>query len=521
MALCSSLCEDVVQADRDSESRVISGDDTVLVSPGDGLEAHRLPGQIGPPEREEVLQLAAEEAIEEGQDANPEQAVGSPSSAQEGPAAGQLVLGRYRVLEGSLLGEGGWCRVLRAEDTQDDQLEPSGKRRRVALKTFHAQAMRQSGEAALGDRFAREIATFERLGLSRQHLAASGASPSRFVKSKSGGTDCTPGDLVVNLLDFSRQSPLTPSTTSDGRYYSVLELADEPLDAFLDRRCSARDFVALAEVRDLARSLAAGLALLHRQGLCHCDVKPANIMRFGERWKLIDLEGALALPAASLSLSCFTPLYAAPEVAQAVLADTAVVAGTAATLESFAPSAKLDVWAAGVVLLDVLAHECAFQETWSGYQAQHMMDFDAVDDGGLGFLKDWYEWLADPSPIRPSDFASVASSRALLDSSQELRELLFGLLAKDPNARLSTEEFLQHPFLALDVAATNEASPPVVDAAVAVAGEAASPEGAGAALQQEVPLEGIGAMQAPPAKASLAKKCCAVLSGRSRKGSAA
>lgn len=164
------------------------------------------------------------------------------------PKVGGLVLGRYRVME--VLGEGGWCRVSRAADVQSSL--GAGQVPQVALKTYRDQALRESGEAGLSERFAREVATFKALGLSHLHDSLGTPAPSGvgapriFARSRSGGLQVNPRDLFVNLLGYSRAAghDLTPGAAPDSRFYSVLELGGDSLESFLDRRASAHTSLA-------------------------------------------------------------------------------------------------------------------------------------------------------------------------------------------------------------------------------------------------------------------------------------
>lgn len=378
--------------------------------------------------------------------------------------ADRLVLDRYRIIGDRPLGEGGWCVVWCAEDVGDASTTQA---KRVAVKTFREQVLRENTAAILASRFVKEVDTFDALGLSHCHRRAR-------VQSYD---EINPQDLFVNLLDFSTElggsarsecnpvhpslagsvqpiirsaSPARPSRAKDGRYYLVLELAQESLDSWLRRRAQARDFVCVQDVREVASAIGAGLSWMHTHGLCHLDVKPANVMRFGDHWKLIDLEGAVSLwsSASTISLGCITPLYAPPELAAAVLGDKAVLDGSTTILVSLDPSARLDSWALGVVLLDVLAHECAFQELWSSLQMQSMMCFDVEGQEGIGFQKEWYEWLAESVPIKAGEYlTSLPSSALLLKGSAELQDFLEQLLAKDPKKRMSGRDIMNHPFL--------------------------------------------------------------------------
>lgn len=440
----------------------------------------------------------------------------------------KLVLGRYRLVGTEPLGEGGWCVVWCAEDTAakpGNNAEP----KRVAVKTFRDQILRDVDPGTLAARFAKEVETFDTLGLSRFHAARC-----RHLSRRGFVGQLDPQQLFVNLLDFSThsghgaryqaergapseaefsstagssavrpgrsssstsevpaseptgasnslqshsqgglsQEPLLgvrrqpsslaprpkPGKAKDGRYYLVLELAVETLEEWLQHRAESRDFVRLEEVRSVAATLAAGLAWLHSHGLCHLDIKPANIMRFGDgSWKLIDLEGTVPMwctnKSSQLRLDGFTPLYTCPELAGAVLEDEAVLRGSTLALTGIAPSSKMDTWGAGVVILDMLAHESAFEEVRSSLAMQAMMCMDMDEDvGGIAiFEQNWYRWLVEPEPIAAEAYLTSRSSSAkLLQRCPELQDLLDRLLAKEPKFRPTAREVLEHPFLLLE-----------------------------------------------------------------------
>ncbi len=86
---------------------------------------------------------------------------------------------------------------------------------------------------------------------------------------------------------------------------------------------------------DLLVQLLHALAYLHRRGLVHRDVKPANTLCSGGIVKLIDL-GLAARPGRAEGASG-TPAYAAPEV-----------------LRGSAPDERADLWAVGVIAYEIL-----------------------------------------------------------------------------------------------------------------------------------------------------------------------
>jgi serine/threonine protein kinase len=106
--------------------------------------------------------------------------------------------------------------------------------------------------------------------------------------------------------------------------YLVMELvAGETLQQRLDRTGRLEP----AEVVQIGRQIAEGLAAAHAMGLIHRDIKPANILIEAgpdQRVKITDFGLARAADDASLTQSgviCGTPMYMAPEQAQSEALD--------------------------------------------------------------------------------------------------------------------------------------------------------------------------------------------------------
>jgi eukaryotic-like serine/threonine-protein kinase len=94
----------------------------------------------------------------------------------------------------------------------------------------------------------------------------------------------------------------------------------------------------------ILRECLAGLAALHRDGIVHGDLKPANIMvkRTGLA-KIIDIGSAMDLGKAQ-GRRMWSPTYAAPEV----------LAGGATTPQA-------DLVSLGYILVEMLAGQCPFE----------------------------------------------------------------------------------------------------------------------------------------------------------------
>ncbi len=97
---------------------------------------------------------------------------------------------------------------------------------------------------------------------------------------------------------------------------------------------------------DIVRDCLAGLAALHREGIVHGDIKPANVMvRRSGAVKLIDYGSAIELSEPPRRRSC-TPSYAAVEV-----------------LEGRPMSARSDLASLGYVLIELLSGRPLFADS--------------------------------------------------------------------------------------------------------------------------------------------------------------
>jgi serine/threonine protein kinase len=146
------------------------------------------------------------------------------------------------------------------------------------------------------------------------------------------------------------------------------------------------------ESRALAADIAAALASFHAAGVVHSDVKPENVLRVGNRWKLSDLGAAALVRADTTTAAPFigtTLLYSPPEHS------VDIVDGR--TPEVTHPDA--DVWAFGVML-----HEAA---------TGHRPFADSVA---------WIKGDADIEPTLPDDLRRVIAASLQKDRAQRLRD---------------------------------------------------------------------------------------------------
>ena len=183
--------------------------------------------------------------------------------ARPGPPT---VIGRYRIL--GRIGRGAMGMVYRA---QDDALGRS-----VALKVLTPDL---AAEPELRQRFFREA----RLAAQIQHRG------------------------VVSVLDVGEDQ---------GRLYIVMELLE---GATLDKHLRETPGITLEQKLDLMVQACEGLAVAHARGICHRDVKPANLfVQADGSVKLLDF-GIARLASSTLTtvgLLVGTPDYMSPEQAR-------------------------------------------------------------------------------------------------------------------------------------------------------------------------------------------------------------
>ncbi len=232
-----------------------------------------------------------------------------PGVARPDPFIGQLLDGRYAVRE--LLGQGGMGAVYRATHV--------ALNREVAVKLLLGREARDAGR------------------LVREARAAAAIRHAH----------------VVAVHDVA--------ALPDGTPFLVMELLDGET---LDRRLEREGRLEVIDAIEIAEQLLAGLEVVHRAGIVHRDVKPANVFLLrGDRprIKLLDFGVSKIGDESRLTRTgeiVGTPRYLAPEQARGAELDL-----------------RADVWAVGVVLYEMIAGELPFAaETVSGIVTRILVD---------------------------------------------------------------------------------------------------------------------------------------------------
>lgn len=162
------------------------------------------------------------------------------------------------------------------------------------------------------------------------------------------------------------------------------------------------------ETRSIMRSLLEAVSFLHANNIVHRDLKPENILLDDNmQIRLSDFGFSCHLePGEKLRELCGTPGYLAPEILKCSMDETHPGYGK-----------EVDLWACGVILFTLLAGSPPF------WHRRQILMLRMIMEGQYQFSSP--EWD---------------------DRSSTVKDLISRLLQVDPDARLTAEQALQHPF---------------------------------------------------------------------------
>lgn len=184
-----------------------------------------------------------------------------------------------------------------------------------------------------------------------------------------------------------------------------------------------------------------GLMHVHSRGIIHRDLKPENVLVTGDevtpesQVKLIDFGVAKCIRSGPLQTIVGTPSFMAPEVAKAKIGYAHGRSFPAGQRHSFSwgsPSECLEESGCSVELVNSDDHSfCPKIDVWSAGTVL-------------------YTCLTGKIPFK-SELEIIESDyqrKPLAHCSEEAKDLLAGMLEKDPEKRLSIDECCLHPWIA-------------------------------------------------------------------------
>ncbi len=207
-----------------------------------------------------------------------------------------------------------------------------------------------------------------------------------------------------------------------GNLYFVMEYLDgETLENLVDSHNRRGFFIPLSDVIDILMQAVQGLAAVHRAGVVHGDIKPANIMLTDDGTRTVIMDFGLVRKVEiehEMRSMVGTPAYMAPEI----------VEGTSGSDSS--PS--VDIYSLGVTAYEILTGSLPFNgRTWIEIVRKHITEIPLF-----------------PSEKRPG-------------LPEKLDEIVFRCMSKDPNERYpNCDELLEDLYAVSQLSHTNDVGIP-------------------------------------------------------------
>mmetsp|Transcript_88675 Transcript_88675/g.156998 ORF Transcript_88675/g.156998 Transcript_88675/m.156998 type:complete len:664 (-) Transcript_88675:123-2114(-) len=254
-----------------------------------------------------------------------------------------------------------------------------------------------------------------------------------------------PASLFMTLTDFSKAPNGEPGPDpTDGVVYVITELAQYSLKDYLALRREQNRPLPNDSVKSICRAVILVVAGLHAKGLVHIDLKPENLMMFGGRLKLIDVDGCVKI-GTTVSIQdssiSFSPCYCAPEWAQFLINESN---------SRITVSPALDVWSVGMTICELVTLNALLKPMYGNFLR------NAHSHREAGFL--FMDWL--------SNIKKVPLPKNIEKYDAEFVDLIVDwLLVCDKNKRKSCAQSLSHPYVLS--AAKDKEKPPAHQAEMA------------------------------------------------------
>jgi serine/threonine protein kinase len=189
----------------------------------------------------------------------------------------------------------------------------------------------------------------------------------------------------------------------------------------------------MEKVHSIAKAIVLAVAGLHAKGFTHLDLKPANLMMFGGRWKIIDVDGCVRA-GTGLSVNdetiSFSPCYSAPEWARFVVQER--------SNEKVIVTPSLDAWSVGMTLCELITLEPVMKAKYAEFvDAVAPASVPSHRSACFGFLS----WLGSVKDL------TLPGAVGRFD--QDFHDFVYkSLLVCDRSKRKTLAECLSSPYLA-------------------------------------------------------------------------
>lgn len=259
-------------------------------------------------------------------------------------------------------------------------------------------------------------------------------------------------NIMVDSSDITRPTDIYISDR--GTTHIIMPKADGDLREFLWKG----DYI---QRKRWILHTCSGLASMHSKQIIHCDIKPANVLIFGETAQLADLgisKAYICVNTPSQLEGAFTVFYRPPEK---ILGGVALM--------------PADIWALGVTIAEVMLSKdnTLYSPFIKSNNRSHDIDYYLKKDGikkesdetdqkimlqniiqKIGFpeITNWPEITDLPGWSQLKNLSAVDNKDRLkhqldhITDDTELKNLLLGIFQYNPNSRPNIYQIFKHPW---------------------------------------------------------------------------
>ncbi|CAD7924949.1 unnamed protein product [Amoebophrya sp. A25] len=332
------------------------------------------------------------------------------------PKKAKVILDRFEVIEGKkgFLGQGSFSSVQRGTDLQTG--------RTVAIKTFKMDVWNRDPKKNLAQ-FKKQIDIINRL--------LEPVDPSKikyeFLKHPLFW-QVDPRKAFLEMHAYSVDAQGNPGVDPvDGVVYLITEKADYSMKDLVEEHQKSGERFTPETVAQISKAMIISMGILHAKNLTHLDMKPENIMRSGDTWKLIDVDGCTEIDYKLYpgdSSVAFSPIYCSPEWANFCVDPPG----------EYLPIAdKLDVWSTGASLAELVMLDVLFKGVFKEIHRT------CGDPGQTQFQ--FLNWLANPANKVPFPEVIMEFHPLYVDL------VVNNMMNKRPSGRPSMAQCMHHDFI--------------------------------------------------------------------------
>jgi len=218
----------------------------------------------------------------------------------------------------------------------------------------------------------------------------------------------------------------------------VFEFCDTNLEAVIQQHKKNSRFIDIGLIRHFMKQILQGIAYCHKVGVCHRDLKPENILLTEEQIvKICDFGSAKVLSTDGLNTPYIVSrYYRAPEL----------IMGCSDYKNS------IDIWAIGCIFAELLTLRPLFPGKTEGSQLLEQIAIlglpkkEDLENISEQLNAQTIETILKVDDMPKQSFDKILPEPYTLSERQQASDLLEKMLRWRPDARVTAEHALRHPF---------------------------------------------------------------------------